>query len=45
MLAEIVRKREELERANAEAVRRAAENDRAAGTQVGGGRDTDLTLT
>ena len=33
MLAEIARKREELERANAETVRRAAEND------------TDLTLT
>ena len=45
MLAEIARKQEELERANAEAVRRAAESDRAAGAQADGGRDTDLTLT
>jgi hypothetical protein len=31
MLAEIARKHEELERANAEAMRRTAESDRAAG--------------
>lgn len=45
MLAEIARKHEELERADAEAVRRAAESDRAAGAPADGGRDTDLTLT
>jgi hypothetical protein len=39
MLAEIARKREELERANAETVRRAAENDRAAGARADSGRD------
>ena len=37
MLAEIARKHEELERANAEAVRRAAESDRAAGAHADGG--------
>jgi hypothetical protein len=42
MLAEIARKREELERASAEAARRAAERDGPAGVHGRGG-DTNLT--